>query len=81
MPKGGALGKVPVGTERMQWGGDGAAHRQKGNSLLAPLWVAKQGVGRRLCPYTWDPETPLAAARPQGILARSPLGSPARDKS
>ena len=46
-------------------GRGGAARRQKGSSLLAPFWVAKQGVGRRLCPYTWDPETPLAAARPE----------------
>ena len=44
-------------------GGVAAARRQKRSSLLAPFWVAKQGVGRRLCPYTWDPETPLAAAR------------------
>ena len=29
----------------------------------------------------WVVGAPLAAARPQGILARSPLGSPARDKS
>ena len=27
-------------------------------------WAACQGVGRRLCPYTWEPETPLAAIRP-----------------
>ena len=43
----------------------GAARKQKWSSLLAPFWVVKQGVGRRLCPYTWYPETPLAAARPE----------------
>ena len=45
-------------------GGAGAGMAGKGSAhQTAPLGQLCLGDGRRLCPYTWEPETPLAAAR------------------
>ena len=55
-----------LGTARLcqMHGGRGAGMAGKGSAhQTAPLGQLGLGDGRRLCPYTWEPETPLAAAR------------------